>query len=78
MLPLYLHFFPAVTIIPNVKDTCYLVLLASFCKVGPYVPFAESLKRIPAFTVNLSFNLEPVYLIILAFLFFQESKELVM
>ncbi|WP_244215180.1 EamA family transporter [Pedobacter miscanthi] len=53
-----------------------LILLASFCTVGLYVLFAESLKRISAFTVNLSFNLEPVYSIILAFLFFNEGKEL--
>jgi drug/metabolite transporter (DMT)-like permease len=76
LLPVYLHFFPVETIIPSLKDTGYLILLASFCTVGLYVLFAESLKRIPAFTVNLSFNLEPVYAIILAFIFFNEGKEL--
>ena len=75
-LPLYLHYFPAPSIIPRLKDTIYLILLASICTVGLYVLFAESLKRISAFTVNLSFNLEPVYAIILAFLFFNESKDL--
>ncbi|MDQ0637206.1 drug/metabolite transporter (DMT)-like permease [Pedobacter sp. W3I1] len=76
LLPIYLHFFPVETIIPDLKDTGYLILLASFCTVGLYVLFAESLKRISAFTVNLSFNLEPVYAIILAFIFFNEGKEL--
>jgi drug/metabolite transporter (DMT)-like permease len=76
LLPVYLHFFPVETIIPSLKDTGYLILLASFCTVGLYVLFAESLKRISAFTVNLSFNLEPVYAIILAFIFFNEGKEL--
>lgn len=76
LLPVYLHFFPVESVIPNLKDTGYLILLASFCTVGLYVLFAESLKRIPAFTVNLSFNLEPVYSIILAFVFFNEGKEL--
>ncbi|WP_316825689.1 DMT family transporter [Pedobacter miscanthi] len=76
LLPVYLHFFPVETIIPGLKDTAYLILLASFCTVGLYVLFAESLKRISAFTVNLSFNLEPVYSIILAFIFFSEGKEL--
>lgn len=76
LLPVYLHFFPVNTIIPSLKDTGYLILLASFCTVGLYVLFAESLKRISAFTVNLSFNLEPVYAIILAFIFFNEGKEL--
>nr|WP_244294569.1 hypothetical protein [Sphingobacterium siyangense] len=32
-----------------------------FCTVGLYVLFAESLKKLSAFTVNLSFNLEPIY-----------------
>ncbi|SEW00168.1 Threonine/homoserine efflux transporter RhtA [Chitinophaga sp. YR573] len=76
LLPVYLHFFPVTSIVPGLKDTGYLILLASFCTVGLYILFAESLKRISAFTVNLSFNLEPVYAIILAFIFFNESKEL--
>lgn len=73
-LPFYLYFFPAPSLIPGPKDTVYLLLLSLFCTVGLYVLFAESLKRIPAFTVNLSFNLEPIYAIIMAFLFFGESK----
>jgi drug/metabolite transporter (DMT)-like permease len=76
LLPAYLHFFPVETIVPSLKDIGYLILLATFCTVGLYILFAESLKRISAFTVNLSFNLEPVYAIILAFIFFNESKEL--
>lgn len=76
LLPIYLYFFPVETIIPSLKDMGYLILLTSFCTVGLYVLFAESLKRISAFTVNLSFNLEPVYAIILAFIFFNEGKEL--
>jgi len=76
LLPVYLHFFPVKTLFPNLEDTGYLIVLALFCTVGLYILFAESLKRISAFTVNLSFNLEPVYSIILAFIFFNEGKEL--
>ncbi|MFH6937023.1 DMT family transporter [Flavobacterium sp. FlaQc-30] len=75
LLPAYLYFFPAENLIPDFKDTFYLILLSLFCTVGLYVSFAEVLKKIPAFTVNLSFNLEPIYAIILAFMFFDESKE---
>jgi len=75
LLPVYLYFFPVASLLPDLKDTVYLVLLALFCTVGLYILFAEVLKKIPAFTVNLSFNLEPIYSIILAFLFFDESKE---
>jgi len=75
LLPAYLYFFPIEHFIPGLKDTFYLFLLASFCTVGLYVSVAEVLKKIPAFTVNLTFNLEPVYTIIWAFLFFGESKD---
>ncbi|PIF45939.1 threonine/homoserine efflux transporter RhtA [Chryseobacterium sp. 52] len=74
-LPIYLVIFPADSIVPDLKNTAYLGVLALFCTVGLYVAFAEVLKKIPAFTVNLTFNLEPVYAIIMAFLFFGESKE---
>jgi drug/metabolite transporter (DMT)-like permease len=47
--------------VPDLKNTAYLSILALFCTVGLYVAFAEVLKKIPAFTVNLTFNLEPVY-----------------
>lgn len=75
LLPVYLHFFPSENLIPDVKNTFYLVLLSVFCTVGLYVSVTEVLKKIPAFTVNLSFNLEPIYAIIIAFLFFDEGKE---
>lgn len=75
LLPIYLVIFPADSIVPDLKNTAYLSVLALFCTVGLYVAFAEVLKKIPAFTVNLTFNLEPVYAIIIAFLFFGESKE---
>lgn len=74
-MPLYLYYFPVERLTPNVTDTAYLLLLSLFCTVGLYILFAESLKRIPAFTVNLSFNLEPVYAIAMAFLFFDEAQE---
>ncbi|MEL1253089.1 DMT family transporter [Flavobacterium sp. DGU38] len=70
IMPLYLYFFPAETVFPNITDFVYLSLLSLFCTVGLYVLFAEVLKKIPAFTVNLTFNLEPIYAIVIAFVFF--------
>ena len=75
VLPVYLYFFPAQSVIPDWKDTFYLILLSVFCTVGLYVTVTEVLKKIPAFTVNLSFNLEPIYAVFIAFLFFGEGKE---
>lgn len=74
-LPFYLYFFPTANLIPSVKDIFYLILLSLFCTVGVYVTFTELLKKLSAFTINLSINLEPVYAIIIAFLFFGEGKE---
>lgn len=74
IMPIYLYFFPAETVFPNITDFVYLILLSLFCTVGLYVLFAEVLKKIPAFTVNLTFNLEPIYAIVIAFVFFNESK----
>jgi len=73
-LPIYLYFFPVETIIPKWSDLFYL-MLAVFCTVGLYVIVTEVLKKITAFTVNLSFNLEPIYSIVIAFLFFDEGSE---
>ena len=36
----------------------------------------QALRKISAFTVNLSFNLEPIYSIILAIILFDEAAEL--
>lgn len=74
-LPVYLLYFQSDSIVPDLKNTAYLGILSLFCTVGLYVMFAEVLKKISAFTVNLTYNLEPVYAIIMAFLFFGESKE---
>ncbi|MFC6102142.1 DMT family transporter [Olivibacter domesticus] len=76
LMPVYLYFFPTQRLFPSQSDFFYLLLLAIFCTVGLYILFAESLKRFSAFTVNLSFNLEPLYAILLAFLFFKEGKEM--
>ena len=76
LLPLYLSFFPVETIVPSTSDLIYLLILSSFCTVGMFSLQVEALKRLSAFTVNLSYNLEPVYSIILAMIIFNEAKDL--
>lgn len=76
LLPFYLHFFPVKTILPGMINFLYLLLLALVCTIGLYLLQIQVLKQVSAFTVNLSYNLEPVYSIILAMLFFGEAKEL--
>lgn len=75
LLPAYLYFSPAERYLPDSRDSLYLVLLSLFCTVGLYVSVSEILKKVSAFTVNLTFNLEPIYAIMLAFLLFGEGKE---
>ncbi len=76
ILPIYLKFFPVATIVPDTRDFFYLFCLASFCTVGMFSLQVEALKRLSAFTVNLSYNLEPVYSIVLAMIIFHEAKDL--
>lgn len=76
LMPLYFYFFPVDTLLPSWSDLGYLVLLAFFCTVVLYMLQTQVLRRISAFTVNLSLNLEPVYTIILAIVIYHENKEL--
>jgi drug/metabolite transporter (DMT)-like permease len=75
LMPFYMQQFPTDYIVPNFKDWMWLLVLAWFCSVLAFQFSVTALKKLTAFTVNLSFNLEPVYGIILAFLLFGESKD---
>ena len=76
LLPLYLSFFPVVSILPSLTDLVYLLLFASVCTVLLYILQIQVLKKISAFTFNLTYNLEPIYSIIAAMFLFHEAKEL--
>ena len=53
-------------------DWLWIMILAVFCTVVAYSQYVELLKRLSVFTINFANNLEPVYGIALAALFFQE------
>jgi drug/metabolite transporter (DMT)-like permease len=76
MLPFYLQQFPVSTILPGVSDLLWLLVLAWFCSVWAFQLSTNALKKIPTFTVNLTYNLEPVYGILLAFALYHENKYL--
>lgn len=57
-------------------DFLFISILAIFCTVYAYSISVELMKRISAFSINLTVNLEPVYGIILALLIFGESEEM--
>jgi drug/metabolite transporter (DMT)-like permease len=79
IIPIYLLFFPSsqpVVVIPDGNNLWFMLCHALFCTVGMYLLQIQALKRLSAFTVNLTYNLEPCYTIILAFLVFGEGREI--
>lgn len=76
LLPFYLQYFPASYYFPTFIDFGWLLVLSGICTVLAFDLQLHALKKISAFTANLTYNLEPVYGIILAFIFFQENKNL--
>lgn len=61
---------------PVGTDWTWLLVLALLCTVWAFFLQLQALQYISAVTLNLTYNLEPVYGILLAFLFFQENKYL--
>ncbi|MDR2809993.1 MAG: DMT family transporter [Tannerellaceae bacterium] len=76
LMPFYLHYFPVETLLPGLGDFFWLLVFSICCTVLLYILQIEVLKSISAFTLNLSYNLEPVYSILLAMLFLGEAKAL--
>lgn len=77
--PLYLCIFPsqqAVLVVPEGSNLWFMLCHALFCTVGMYILQIQALKRLSAFTVNLTYNLEPCYTIAMAFIIFGESREI--
>jgi len=76
LMPFYFKAFPTSNVIPGLSDWIWLLVLSWFCSVLAFQFSVNALKRLSAFTVNLSFNLEPVYGILLAFFRYHEDRDL--
>lgn len=63
-------------ILPTKNDWFWLVILALVCTVLANYLMLNALKRVSAFTMNVTLNLEPVYGIIIAIVLFQEQKQM--
>lgn len=74
--PFYAKLFPNVGIIPSTSDWLYLILFSSVFTIAPFLLQLQALRHISAFSVNLTYNLEPVYTILLAMILFGEATEL--
>jgi drug/metabolite transporter (DMT)-like permease len=58
------------------QDAIWVLVLASVCTVLPYIALVNLMKKFNAFTVTLSVNMEPIYGIALALLFFGETEKM--
>ncbi len=74
VMPFYLYWFPTRYLIPDANDWFWLLVLAWLCSVVAFQFSAYALRKLSAFTVNLTFNMEPVYGIILAFMVYRENE----
>jgi drug/metabolite transporter (DMT)-like permease len=63
-------------VLPNGHDALLLVALSVACTVAPFALALIALRRLTAFASALAVNMEPVYSILLAILFFHEEREL--
>lgn len=61
---------------PSLNDWFYIAILAFVCTVYAYSVAVQLMKKFSAFAINLTVNLEPVYGIVLAFLFFGDSEKM--
>lgn len=76
LMPLYLRYFPTAYIFPTLRDWLWLLVLAWLCTVLAMDLMLQALRKVSAFTQNLTLNLEPVYGILLAFVLFNENEKL--
>lgn len=76
LLPFYLFFQPDIRFEMNSMDFLWLFVLSLFCTVLGQSLALSALKKLTPFTTVLLVNLEPVYGIILAMIFYHENKEL--
>jgi drug/metabolite transporter (DMT)-like permease len=76
LLPGLYFLFPAENLIPAPWDWLWLFILSWVCTIFTFFLYIRCLKKISAFTLNLTLTLEPVYGIVLAFIFYKENKDL--
>lgn len=76
--PIYKLYYASdgLNLIPEGWDWLWLFILATICTVYAFSVSVEIMKRVSAFVVNLTVNLEPVYGIILAVIIFGEKEQM--
>ena len=67
--------FASESLTPAGPDRLWLLLLGSVFTIIPFLFQLHALRHLSAFTVNLAYNLEPLYSIAIAALLFGEHRE---
>jgi drug/metabolite transporter (DMT)-like permease len=75
LLSLLVPFLPSDSIVPQNHDILWLLLLGSVFTILPFLFQLHALRTLSAFTVNLAYNLEPIYSIVFAAILFGELQE---
>ncbi|HSC52994.1 MAG TPA: EamA family transporter [Phnomibacter sp.] len=73
LLPWYV-LYKGEAMLPVGYDWLWLIILALLCTVWAFLLQLQALQYLSAVTLNLTYNLEPVYGILLAFVLFGENK----
>lgn len=76
LLPLFQVLFPEKLTAPSSLDWVWLIILSWVCTILTFFLYIRALKKVSAFTMNLTLTLEPVYGIILAFLLYHEDRDM--
>ena len=74
LIPFYGIVFETIRLTPTWADVGWLLVLSWLCSVWAFQLSGAALQKLSAFTVNLSYNLEPVYGILLAFIVYREDQ----
>lgn len=62
--------------VPGSRDLGWLLLFAFGCTVLPYAAFVSVMRQLSVFTINVVYNLEPLYGIVLAALIFGAKEQM--
>ncbi|GAB3018749.1 DMT family transporter [Cyclobacterium sediminis] len=77
-IPFYINWFAEAGFswVPKGLDWFWLLVLSQVCTVIAFTLSVNLMKRLTAFAVNLTVNMEPVYGILLAFIIFGEKEKM--
>ena len=76
IMPLFTRIIsPETAIIPGKTDIIWLLILGSVFTILPFLFQLHALRSLSAFTVSLTYNLEPLYSITFAAILFGEQRE---